>query len=252
MPITILAYEDSRDDRESFYQPIRLALGNELELMIVCATKEQFWDKWEQLDEKNNCPNLVMLDVFDERTNDKHGFEICRTIRQNNDWSEVPIIFLSWSSDPENLYLSARPEYRAINYVQKVLGEPALAYLETIVRNALETRPVPEPFVYNLFALYPAGLRVMFNKVAIDFSANEFFLLEILASEPGVAHQIEALPRLLPLNNQGQYLDIRGLSRRVRAKLRIVHEDLVSCVSSPTDGYLQFDRQVVEKITLPL
>jgi diguanylate cyclase (GGDEF)-like protein len=83
---------------------------------------------WETLDEVN--PDLVILDV---NLPDIGGIELCRTVRNDQRWAALPIVFLTASRDPEtvqSVFAAGADDY---------LNKPIVAAELTMrIRNRLE------------------------------------------------------------------------------------------------------------------
>jgi len=67
------------------------------------------------------CPDLILLDLL---MPDMDGFEVCRRIRENPDWAEIPIIFLS-SADDKDLIVRAL-ESGGVDYITKPFNHAEL------------------------------------------------------------------------------------------------------------------------------
>jgi len=74
-------------------------------------------------------PDLILLDLL---MPEMDGFEVCRRIRENLDWAEIPIIFLS-SADDKELIVRAL-ESGGVDYITKPFNQ---AELVTRVRTHL-------------------------------------------------------------------------------------------------------------------
>ena len=74
-------------------------------------------------------PDLILLDLL---MPEMDGFEVCRRIRENPDWAEIPIIFLS-SADDKGLIVRAL-ESGGVDYITKPFNH---AELVTRVRTHL-------------------------------------------------------------------------------------------------------------------
>jgi two-component system, sensor histidine kinase and response regulator len=74
-------------------------------------------------------PDLILLDLL---MPEMDGFEVCRRIRENPDWAEIPIIFLS-SADDKGLIVRAL-ESGGVDYITKPFNQ---AELVTRVRTHL-------------------------------------------------------------------------------------------------------------------
>jgi len=112
------------DDQESNIQVIGAALGK-LGFEILPATGGA--QAFQRLAVRR--PDLVLLDLL---MPEMDGFEVCRRIRENPDWAQIPIIFLS-SADDKGLIVRAL-ESGGVDYVTKPFNH---AELVTRVRTHL-------------------------------------------------------------------------------------------------------------------
>src|ERR1039458_1048428 len=97
------------DDQESNIQVVGAALGK-LGFEILPATGGL--QAFQRLGVRR--PDLILLDLL---MPEMDGFEVCRRIRANPDWTEIPIIFLS-SADPTRLTVRAL-EGGGVDYIPK-------------------------------------------------------------------------------------------------------------------------------------
>jgi len=112
------------DDQESNIQVVGAALGK-LGFEIVPATGGI--QAFQRLAVRR--PDLILLDLL---MPEMDGFEVCRRIRENPDWAEIPIIFLS-SADDKGLIVRAL-ESGGVDYITKPFNQ---AELVTRVRTHL-------------------------------------------------------------------------------------------------------------------
>jgi len=112
------------DDQESNIQVVGAALGKlGFEVLPATGGPQAF------LRLAVGRPDLILLDLL---MPDMDGFEVCRRIRENPDWAEIPIIFLS-SADDKGLIVRAL-ESGGVDYITKPFNH---AELVTRVRNHL-------------------------------------------------------------------------------------------------------------------
>src|SRR5512133_290709 len=104
------------DDQESNIQVIGAALG-QLGFEILPATGGA--QAFQRLAIRR--PDLILLDLL---MPEMDGFEVCRRIRENPDWGEVPIIFLS-SADDKGLIVRAL-ESGGVDYITKPFNHAEL------------------------------------------------------------------------------------------------------------------------------
>ena len=112
------------DDQESNIQIVGAALGK-LGFEILPATGGL--QAFQRLAVRR--PDLILLDLLMPQMD---GFEVCRRIRANPDWTEIPIIFLS-SADDKGLIVRAL-ESGGVDYITKPFNH---AELVTRVRTHL-------------------------------------------------------------------------------------------------------------------
>jgi two-component system sensor histidine kinase/response regulator len=112
------------DDQESNIQIVGAALGK-LGFEILPATSGL--QAFQRLAVRR--PDLILLDLLMPELD---GFEVCRRIRKNPEWAEIPIIFLS-SADDKGLIVRAL-ETGGVDYITKPFNH---AELVTRVRTHL-------------------------------------------------------------------------------------------------------------------
>jgi two-component system, sensor histidine kinase and response regulator len=112
------------DDQESNIQVVGAALGK-LGFEILPATGGL--QAFQRL--AGRLPDLILLDLL---MPEMDGFEVCRRIRENAAWAEIPIIFLS-SADDKGLIVRAL-ESGGVDYITKPFNH---AELVTRVRTHL-------------------------------------------------------------------------------------------------------------------
>jgi len=115
------------DDQESNIQVVGAALGK-LGFEILPATGGA--QAFQRLAVRR--PDLILLDLL---MPEMDGFEVCRRIRENLDWAEIPIIFLS-SADDKGLIVRAL-ESGGVDYITKPFNH---AELVTRVRTHLSLK----------------------------------------------------------------------------------------------------------------
>jgi two-component system sensor histidine kinase/response regulator len=112
------------DDQESNIQIVGAALGKLGFEVLPAASGPQAFQRLAV-----RRPDLILLDLL---MPEMDGFEVCRRIRDNRDWIEIPIIFLS-SADDKGLIVRAL-ESGGVDYVTKPFNR---AELVTRVRTHL-------------------------------------------------------------------------------------------------------------------
>ncbi len=86
--------------------------------LILLEDPQRFWDTLKQ-----TAPDLLILDI---EMPEFSGIDLCQVVRNDPDWSELPILFLSAHTDPETVHRVF--EVGGDDYVSKpVLGPELLA-----------------------------------------------------------------------------------------------------------------------------
>jgi len=83
------------DDDETILAAVRLILGTDAVTVETLADPERFWEVLSQVQ-----PHLVLLDIDMPSVS---GLELCRLVRSDPRWRELPVVFLSASRDPEQI-----------------------------------------------------------------------------------------------------------------------------------------------------
>lgn len=119
--ITVLAVDDDR----VILEHLRSCLPQWGIYPITLADPTQFWETL-----KTVTPDLLILDVEMPEIN---GIDLCRVVRSDSNWNDLPIIFLSSLRDSETIYRIY--DAGADDYVPKPFTEPELV---TRIFNRLE------------------------------------------------------------------------------------------------------------------
>ena len=125
-------------------------------------------------------PALFLLDVMLPGIN---GFDLCRQIRQHENLSKIPVIFLSARvQEPDRLQGF---EVGADGYITKPFSPRELvARVRNILRGQPEI-PVPEVMQFGDLEVDVSSMTVRLNGTMVPTTAREFRLLEYLARHRG-------------------------------------------------------------------
>jgi two-component system phosphate regulon response regulator PhoB len=163
-------------------------------------------------------PDLVILDW---RLPDMPGPEVCLKIRRDPKTAGLPVLMLT--SEAELKRKVAALEGGADDYLVK---PPHVAELKARVK-ALLRRKLPwlapsRPLEFGGLKLEPEGLRVSLKGKDLGFTAMEFNILYMLASQPGHIVRRRALElRVLGAEEFTRALDVH--MSRIREKLGPLH-----------------------------
>lgn len=83
---------------------------------VTLSDSSQFWETL-----KSTAPDLLILDVDMPNIN---GIELCRVVRSDNNWNDLPILFLSSRQDADTIYRIY--DAGADDYIPKPFTEPEL------------------------------------------------------------------------------------------------------------------------------
>lgn len=114
------------DDEPVNIQVVTSALENSYDIISAL-------DGYEAIDQIKACmPDLILLDVM---LPDINGFDICKVIKSNDTFADIPIIFLSALDSRESLYKGL--DYGGIDYLTKPVD---IDLLKLRVRNHMESK----------------------------------------------------------------------------------------------------------------
>ncbi|MBX3611790.1 MAG: response regulator transcription factor [Hydrogenophaga sp.] len=118
--------------------------------------------------------------ILDVMLPEMDGFELCRTIRKEND---LPIVMLTARGDVMDRVVGL--ELGADDYLPKPFEPRELvARLQTVLRRRVAT-PEPGVLQFDGLVIDPARREVRRQGQVVDLTGTEFELLLLLAREPG-------------------------------------------------------------------
>jgi DNA-binding response OmpR family regulator len=131
-------------------------------------------------------PDLVILDIM---LPDHDGLEICKSLRNNPELANVPVIFLTARGSETDRILGL--ELGANDYIVKPFF---IRELVARVKNQLRPQAAPTRSIRaGALELDRASCRVLLNGSEVALTATEFRLLDFLMSRPGVVYSREQL-----------------------------------------------------------
>lgn len=212
----VLVVEDEAHIREL----IQLHLGLEgLEIEAV-------GDGRDALARANSQPfDLIILDLMLPGVD---GISICRAVRRDGPNQDVPILMLTARREESDKVLgleSGADDYLAKPFGIRELVARARALLRRPRRSQLqaeaEAAPAGErPVEIHGLHIDPARRRVRANGADIDLTAQEFRLLLVLASHPGIVFSREALlTRVWPDHTYVTERSVDSLVKRLRRRI---------------------------------
>ena len=171
---------------------------------------------------RNKRFDLVILDLMLPQLD---GVTVCRAIRRDSPNADTPILMLTARREESDKVLGL--DSGADDYLTKPFGiRELMARVRALLRrgHAKQVRAVEGnsngPIVYKHIEIDPARRRVRVGRQDVDLTFNEFELLFVLISNPGIVFSREAL--LSRVWKDQTYVTVRSvdtLVKRLRKKI---------------------------------
>ena len=160
-------------------------------------------------------PDLIILDLMIPKI---PGEKVCTKIREDSD---VPIIILTAKSDEENKIQGL--SLGADDYVVKPFSSRELvSRVKALMRRVYHTsRPIGEKLVFpgNL-EIYPKQMIGKKNNTNLNLTANEFKVLMVMASHPGIVFtRKQLLDKVFGFDYEGYDRTIDTYIKNIRQKI---------------------------------
>ncbi len=134
---------------------------------------------YHQLEQKR--PSLIVLDLM---LPDEGGFEICKYLKKEEKYVNIPIIILSARIDETDKVLGL--ELGADDYITKPFSPKELvARVRTVLRRSNTDSKGNKIFIEEDFLLDLDKYQLLINKKEIPLTATEFKILQLLSSKAG-------------------------------------------------------------------
>jgi DNA-binding response OmpR family regulator len=166
--------------------------------------------------------DLIILDLMLPGID---GVTVCRALRRDSVNADTPILMLTARRDESDKVLGL--DSGADDYLTKPFGiRELLARIRALLRrgHAAQMRPAAAAnggaIVYKHIEIDPARRRVLVGTREVDLTFNEFELLYVLVSSPGIVFSREAL--LSRVWKDQTFVTVRSvdtLVKRVRKKI---------------------------------
>ena len=174
-------------------------------------------------------PDLIVLDIM---MPEMDGFEVCKKIREQKEYQDIPIIFLTAKSGEKDEIKGL--ELGASDYIQKPISPNKLIarVKANLSKSAAKIgKSIKAVSVsYGPLTIDPDKFIVILNGKKKIFPRKEFKLLYFLVSNPGTVHSREDL--LKQVWGSDVYVVDRTVDvhiRKIREKLG-THSDLIETV----------------------
>ena len=127
-------------------------------------------------------PDAILLDVMIPGID---GFELCKEIKANKEFSSIPIIFITAKSLEHNVISGL--EIGADDYITKPFSISIVrARLKTVIRrNKKESLDVPNKLSAGGITIDKDRMNVKVNGNRINLTTSEFQLLDFIMQKPG-------------------------------------------------------------------
>ena len=183
---TVLVVEDEQNIREL----VCLHLGLENYECVQCGDGESALKL-----ARSRHFDLVILDVMLPGLD---GVTVCRAIRRESENPDVPVLMLTARREESDKVVGL--ESGADDYLTKPFGVRELvARVRALLRRGPRplvtsaTREAAKPITYKHVEMDPARRRVRVGNTDVELTSNEFQLLYVLLSSPGIVFSREAL-----------------------------------------------------------
>jgi DNA-binding response OmpR family regulator len=168
--------------------------------------------------------DLVILDLMLPGVD---GISICRAVRRDGPNQDVPILMLTARREESDKVLgleSGADDYLAKPFGIRELVARARALLRRPRRSQLQAEAVSaageKPVEIHGLYIDPARRRVRVNGEDVDLTAQEFRLLFVLATHPGIVFSREALlTRVWPDHTFVTERSVDSLVKRLRRRI---------------------------------
>ncbi|MGE0864309.1 MAG: response regulator transcription factor [Vicinamibacterales bacterium] len=169
--------------------------------------------------------DLVVLDLM---LPGMDGISICRSIRREGPNQDVPIMMLTARREESDKVLgleSGADDYLAKPFGIRELVARARALLRRPRRSQLQAEAAPaadRPVEIHGLHIDPARRRVRVRGADVDLTAQEFRLLFVLATHPGIVFSREALlTRVWPDRTYVTERSVDSLVKRLRRRVEV-------------------------------
>jgi two-component system alkaline phosphatase synthesis response regulator PhoP len=165
------------DDEEDIIEVISYNLEKEGYHVVRALSGEEAIDKVAA-----ERPDLVILDLMLPGID---GLEVCKKLKQNQDYLSIPIVMLSARGDEADIV--AGLELGASDYITKPFSQRILsARLKSVLkRGSGITVPSDQIYEFQGISIHPGRHEVRIDGELADLTASEFRLLDLLIRKPG-------------------------------------------------------------------
>lgn len=164
-------------------------------------------------------PDLILLDIMMPGMS---GYEVCKRIRENNQFKDIPIVFLTALSQ-ENDEIRGL-EAGGSDFIKKPISTPKLiARVKANLRHTRSSKSTTDEkrkLTFNKLIIDPETFKIFVNGQEKFFPKKEFILFHLLASQPGKVFTREEILKKV----WGE--DVMVIDRTIDVHIRKIREKL--------------------------
>ena len=155
-----------------------------LELVSISLKKANYNTKcFERVDHfknflKSKKPDLIVLDLM---LPDADGFDVCKNLKSNNDYKNIPIIMLTAKCDVTDRILGL--EFGADDYMVKPFSPRELAARVKAILRRTNSEPKPESEIIQIgqsLKIDTKRHKIFIDNKEINVTTTEFKILKLL------------------------------------------------------------------------
>lgn len=148
---------------------------------------------------KSNIPSLIILDLM---LPDSDGFEICKLLKSNEKYAEIPIIILTAKSEETDKVLGL--ELGADDYVTKPFSPRELvARVKAILRRETKSAKSQRIEIANMIEIDFDKFEVYVEGEKVDLTSTEFKILKLLSEKIGWVYSREQILEYIGSQEKG-------------------------------------------------
>ncbi len=131
---------------------------------------------------KKQVPDLILLDLMLPGVD---GLEVCRMLKRDSDYSDIPVIMITAKGDEADIVSGL--ELGADDYIVKPFsGKVLLARIKAVLRrNESKLNNEDDIIQIHNLLIHPGRHEVMIDNNPVSLTFSEFRLLQFLARRPG-------------------------------------------------------------------
>jgi len=148
---------------------------------------------------KNEIPDLILLDLM---LPDADGFEICKYLKREENYSKIPVIMLTARSEEMDKIIGL--EIGADDYIIKPFSPRELvARVKAVLRRDEQYTSSSVIKISDNLSIDLQKYEVMFDKKKIELTTTEFKILRLLSEHKGWVYSREQILDYLGVSEKG-------------------------------------------------